>query len=474
MSSPNHDVKNADLYVKQASSSSSVSERQMGVKILCALSTKRENLVRLLNTPGVVDVFLNAAKKGETNEIKGSGLRGLSNLAFAPKTRVRLFDMPGVVDVFLNAARKGETNKIREFAVTGLSNLAFAPENKVPLYRTYGVLEVFLNAAEKGETRAIIQSGVEGLLNLLVAPQSREELKRIEAVRSALATRSKSENQDTSLFATMALAICIGSDESLKKSEDSLEQLGTDPRILEMITKEFERAINSDMDALVEPLLALRYLTTVKGNRRILGNTWLPGLVRAVTIGLETNDHLVVENSLSCLLQYSLNKDSLSAHAWVVAKRVAAGKAELADWTGAVNAANGLIFKLEARDKVERSEVSMDKPIVMISYSWGPPPHENRKLAAFVESYLKERGFNVWRYENERSNILEAMADAVTRASAVVVLVTKGYKESANCKVELKFALNHKKKIIPLLAEPGYDYQRDGWLGIALGLTALL
>lgn len=34
---------------------------------------------------------------------------------------------------------------------------------------------------------------------------------------------------------------------------------------------------------------------------------------------------------------------------------------------------------------------------------------------------------------------------------------------------ELTFAWEHtKKNIIPLLAEPGYDYRKDGWLGILL------
>ena len=47
--------------------------------------------------------------------------------------------------------------------------------------------------------------------------------------------------------------------------------------------------------------------------------------------------------------------------------------------------------------------------------------------------------------------------------------MTKTYFESSNCRSELNFAQNSKKKIIPLLAQAGYNFQVDGWLGIITG-----
>jgi len=67
------------------------------------------------------------------------------------------------------------------------------------------------------------------------------------------------------------------------------------------------------------------------------------------------------------------------------------------------------------------------------------------------------------------SNIYDAMANAIERCSAILVLVTRTYKESGNCKLELTFALKCKKKVIPLLAEHGYEFEVDGWSGMALG-----
>ena len=43
-------------------------------------------------------------------------------------------------------------------------------------------------------------------------------------------------------------------------------------------------------------------------------------------------------------------------------------------------------------------------------------------------------------------------------------------KDSPNCQLECKFALNCKKKLVPVLAEPSYAHFRsDGWLGAVLG-----
>jgi len=500
--------------VEQATSpSASIGERESALEELLNLTRAHANQVRLIKIPGVVEVLINAARNGENNDIKFSGLGGLSNLAQARENAVHMFETPGVVDIFVDAAKNGETSKLRRFGVVGLSNLAgtsetlvplfktnvvlevlmdaakngetdeikevglsglqnlsIAPENRVPLFETPGVVDVFLNAAKNGPNNEVKWIGVGGLMHLSIAPKSREELKRNQAVLSVLAARSKSKHDRTRFVAIIALAILTGSDENST-------YLGADASTLETITIRLENAVNGESIGwtIAEPLLALRYLTTVDENRKKLGSSWLPNLVKAIAMGLETNEHSVVENALLCLLQYTFDEEILEGlqdddEVLATAKGVIAEKADLAEWGGAVNTANSLIFKLEGRDKLERSEVSVDKTHVMISYSWGAPPHhENKKLAAFVESYLKERGFNVWRDENEmRSNILEAMAEAVTRASAVVVLVTKAYKESANCKLELTFALKHNKKIIPLLAEPGYGhFTIDGWLGLA-------
>lgn len=48
-------------------------------------------------------------------------------------------------------------------------------------------------------------------------------------------------------------------------------------------------------------------------------------------------------------------------------------------------------------------------------------------------------------------------------------MVSKKYKASVICKVECVFACKSGKRVIPVLAEQGYAFQGDGWLGALLG-----
>ena len=59
------------------------------------------------------------------------------------------------------------------------------------------------------------------------------------------------------------------------------------------------------------------------------------------------------------------------------------------------------------------------------------------------------------------------MADAVASSDAVIVIVSRKYKESANCQRECVYAARLNRKIIPLMAEDGYT--GDGWLGLLIG-----
>ena len=62
---------------------------------------------------------------------------------------------------------------------------------------------------------------------------------------------------------------------------------------------------------------------------------------------------------------------------------------------------------------------------------------------------------------------MEAMADAVEGAAALVFGVSRAYKESANCRLEAQYAYQRQKEMVPLLVEEGY--RADGWLGMFIG-----
>jgi hypothetical protein len=61
------------------------------------------------------------------------------------------------------------------------------------------------------------------------------------------------------------------------------------------------------------------------------------------------------------------------------------------------------------------------------------------------------------------------MALAVEGSAAVMIGVSRAYKESSNCRMEAQYALQKKKPLIPLMLAQGYE--ADGWLGLLLGTS---
>ena len=62
---------------------------------------------------------------------------------------------------------------------------------------------------------------------------------------------------------------------------------------------------------------------------------------------------------------------------------------------------------------------------------------------------------------------LEAMAQAVERAKAVIICMSEKYKISPNCRTEGEYTFQLRKPIVPLLMQR--KYKPDGWLGMLLG-----
>lgn len=61
---------------------------------------------------------------------------------------------------------------------------------------------------------------------------------------------------------------------------------------------------------------------------------------------------------------------------------------------------------------------------------------------------------------------LDSMADAVEKASVVLICMTENYKESPNCAIEAKYTLALRKPYVPLKLQS--KYQPRGWLGMLL------
>ncbi|KAK7441514.1 hypothetical protein BaRGS_00040569 [Batillaria attramentaria] len=127
--------------------------------------------------------------------------------------------------------------------------------------------------------------------------------------------------------------------------------------------------------------------------------------------------------------------------------------------------ANGALWVLNMSQRMGKAA---QKPVVkdghvMISYQWG-----NQKMLLQIRDKLRENNFRVWiDVDNISGSTLQAMADAVEGASAVLMCMSQRYKDSPNCRTEAEYAFALNKPIIPLLMER--SYRPNGWLGILLG-----
>jgi hypothetical protein len=102
---------------------------------------------------------------------------------------------------------------------------------------------------------------------------------------------------------------------------------------------------------------------------------------------------------------------------------------------------------------------------VMISYH---QKSTGQHAQALVQLFKKHK-YNVWvDYENMKGDIQEAMAEAVQSSDIIVVLVSIGYKESANCRMECQYAMKQNKPLLFLVCEDSYK-SPTGWLGLIMG-----
>lgn len=75
-------------------------------------------------------------------------------------------------------------------------------------------------------------------------------------------------------------------------------------------------------------------------------------------------------------------------------------------------------------------EIAQGDEHVMISYNWN-----SQTTVVKLAQMLRSRGYSIWiDVEQMSGSTLEAMANAVERASVVLVCVTRAYKDSANCR----------------------------------------
>ncbi|XP_064596636.1 uncharacterized protein LOC135463305 [Liolophura sinensis] len=119
--------------------------------------------------------------------------------------------------------------------------------------------------------------------------------------------------------------------------------------------------------------------------------------------------------------------------------------------------------RLKTSKSPSKEPDSGDFQHVMISYQW-----DSQDVLLKVRDQLRTQGYNIWMdVDCMEGSTLQAMADAVENSAAVLMCMSRKYKDSPNCRAEAEYAFQRRVPIIPLLMEDGY--KADGWLGILLG-----
>lgn len=371
---------------------------------------------------------------------------------------------------FANDSNQSTAEKERVWEM--LWNLSWPEPSHALFYDTPGLVDtavdVLIQESSTAQERKCAFAVFQNITSSTEVARKLQSNKRVEEV---LVKESMKENPSTP--GIMALANIM--------DEDQIKTLKIDVNTIFAIADVLPKAIAGDMWQLYEPLVSLRKLVSSDVNRTALYKNkpdLLGNLIKAASLAHSKKDSNSLVYALNCLAYFAFDVDPAK---WMRGNEDVQALIKLIKTAGDADqnvqsALQTLEFKLYGEENLLNSKTTAvsDENKVMISYAWGKPPHANMDLAKRVDEYISARGFSVWRDVNNdamKGNILDSMAEAVHGANAILVLVTRTYKESINCKAEFTFARKLKKKIVPLLAEEGYDFEMDGWLGLALAGT---
>ena len=61
-----------------------------------------------------------------------------------------------------------------------------------------------------------------------------------------------------------------------------------------------------------------------------------------------------------------------------------------------------------------------------------------------------------------KHDLMKSMSEGVEKAAVVIALCTKLYQSSPNCQIELNYANDLRKPILPIICDKGYTQQQTG------------
>lgn len=110
-----------------------------------------------------------------------------------------------------------------------------------------------------------------------------------------------------------------------------------------------------------------------------------------------------------------------------------------------------------------RDSAKTDSCMIMISYN-----SKYRDQCMKMNNELKKRGYKTWiDVEQMSSNLFDDMADAVEKASVILICYSEEYRKSANCRLEAEYAFKQNKPMVFVRLQQGY--KPEGWIGLMIG-----
>jgi len=434
----------------------------------------------------------------------GQAARATAVKALSSVTAKLLWTAPcadlGVAELLARECRMGDTSGLdyHRQCLMAFSNMANRKAGAIAVSKAGGV-DVSKQALTQSDPG--IQKTVLSLMeNLTCHDDIHGDLISAGAVEVLLPYSTHSD-EVMSFIALLCLANLFGGSADDKNNPHVVAAAAAVPRICEALRLALQNkpafGRTWETAGLVE---SLAKVAVNDDNKKILrSERFLPLLEEVIEQGMAEDSSngsfsTLAANGVHALLHMSFDPASFD---WIAARNQDGDSTLLAnlnrlaetDLSGrAGRDAGSLLFRLAGQDFSSRN-VSPGQCLapdsadcgrhVMVSYCW-----QQKEIVLEFCQVLRQMGMEVWRDEEGskyagpiEGSTLGAMAEAIDKASSVIVFVSRGYKESANCRLEAEYAYGgvaHGLALLYVMCEENYTTASkpervSGWLGLMVG-----
>ncbi|GLI60450.1 hypothetical protein VaNZ11_002607 [Volvox africanus] len=460
---------------------------------LTATDAIRETVAIAVNTkmPGVKNLQTNVVNSGALAPLTALARRGypeafeaLQILSYRNTHVCQQLVEKGVVDLISNTLNDSSVDLQCAMCFLLTAFAAFADSSHAPMMRAGLVPKLVLlcrtqvggNAVEMGSRAATLQTRAAAVLrNLAHNQRNHAVLIQAGAVEPLVDIMRSSADPASRINAAVAVACLVGHEEGNPRLQLDEDLVG---EMLEVLDAACQGGMKYGIFWTVWKLCqGLASLSVNDKNKEMITAKGGVEILAEVVMGRHHNQETAHRFALSALWNLAFNDRSkaviietpglvdsirniLATSESPKTREVAKGALWTLGLEQDVKSLQEGGGRLVASDGVE---VEAHTQHVMLSYEWGC-----QQSVMLIKSELQKAGYMTWMDIDKMSgSTLEAMAKAVEDSAAVLVCVSKRYKESQACRTEAEYAFQQRKKIVPVLMEA--DYKPTGWLGALMG-----